>query len=89
MRIDTAANATRLVQVFSNVGEECIDIWSLNSVIKDDYLNYLYTSVNVTSGDEFHGIMGISHHNHETSDMFLDDGRYSLWSRDSEIKTAA
>lgn len=80
VRLDNAPNATSLITIFSSAGDDCVDIWTLNAIIQDDYLNYMYTTVNTTADDNFHGIMGLGEQTR--SELFLDDGVYSLWTRD-------
>lgn len=81
VKVDTSSNPTNLITVMSKAaGKEAVDVWSLNAVVQEAFLNMMSTTVHSKAGDGFHGIMGLAERT--SNELFIADGVYSLWSRD-------
>lgn len=60
--------------------------WSLNGLIQDTFLNVISARIYTNDKDKYHGITGLGEM--VTDDLFLDDGVYSLWTRDDASPVA-
>lgn len=69
-----------LISVKSGKGQTA-EIFDLGSLVLKEHFNYISTQVHTKSGTDFKGIMGLAERT--VSDLFLPDGIYTLWSRDS------
>lgn len=56
------------------------EVWTLNGMLLTEYLNLIDATASTVSKDNFKGVMGLAERT--SSDLFLPDGVYSLWSRD-------
>ena len=57
-----------------------VDVFDLNGMVLRSYFNQILAQAKVKGGADFQGIMGLAEQ--VTSKLFLEDGVYSLWSRD-------
>jgi hypothetical protein len=75
-----SSNSTPSIQI-KRIGddEKDITVISLNSMILDSYFNYIETEVHTAAGSK--GILGLFERT--GSELFLEDGVYSLWSFDT------
>ena len=66
-----------------------VPIWTLDKFEHDDFLLYLETRA-LGNPQNYQGVMGLT--DRPTDKLFLEDGRYSLWTRsnrgDPESTTA-
>lgn len=69
-----------LLTVINGEEETPVDVWKLNSIIQDDYLQVMNSVALQGKGDKYHGIMGLAERT--SNELFLADGVYSLWTRD-------
>ena len=62
-------------------GANGVEAYDLEAVILTEFLNQIRGTVKVKGGADFKGIMGLAERT--VTDLFLPDGVYGLWSRDS------
>ena len=67
------------VTVKSNVNDS-IDLFSLEAMIYEDYLNWIKVKAYTESGDNFRGVFGLGER--ANMDFFYKTGVYSMWSKD-------
>ncbi len=56
------------------------EFFGIDSLVYDDYLNWVKMHVVTEKADKFRGIFGLGER--ASFDFFIQDGVYSLWSKD-------
>lgn len=67
------------IQIMTNDGTPT-EVFGLDGMIYDDYLNWIKVHANAEANENFKGIFGLGER--ASFDFYYKDGVYSMWSKD-------